>query len=417
MLQSKTINLVSLVILNCIGSGVLLVPRKIAGLGLNAIYAWIVTCLGSVSIGIIFAKLNEDTSEISTVHDIVGSAFKENGSIRAIVFWLYYLFAVFGNAVFVLELANLIKMITSFNAFQEVLSYFLIFGTVYAMNRFGIGVSRLFTTLLVLLKFIILLILPLICAFKVWPNFNLIWCSIKISPNLIMRGAFSTLWAYLGIETLSIGQKASYKSLSKAVLFGSLICLIIYILNTVLLFSMLDNIHQSASCYRDLFSILFGKYSNFITVLVSAIILFGMLHGWTLAASGTLAGGQRIIPKYLFKLNKYKVPEVALAISTGMAFAICTLLRLFPSNASFSNYLVDTSTSMCLIVYLLGVVGFGKELVTIYRRNSLSKNPVNLYILFSAFVYCALAISTSPRIANLSSLFVVFILGIFYVRI
>lgn len=414
MPKTNTLNLVNLVILNCIGSGVLLIPKKISILGINAIFSWILTCLGSISIGIIFARLTKDVAQNSTIHDIVAFSFSERWRkmIRPIIFWFYYIFAIAGNAVFAIEIIKLIDLFTTLNALFEVAIYVFLFGIIHWMNRFGIGVSRLFTSLLVLLKFMVMLILPILCSIKVWPNFYWNWTSTPFSTKSVLQGAFSTLWAYLGIETISIGQKASYQKLFKSVIIGSTICLFTYLLNTILLLTMVPGLSNSESPYADLFSILFGQYSKQITIIISGTVFFGMLHGWTLAASSTFEGGAGIVPGYFSKLNKYGSPEFALTISNLTAFLLCLIMRFIIKNDYISDYLIDTSTSVCLIVYLFGIIGF-------YRGklgNKKSTRFLNILISICALVYCIMAFYGSPKIANISSLFIFLLLGLFYAR-
>ena len=50
---------------NMMGSGVFMLPANLAGIGSIAIIGWLVTVVGAIALGLVFAKLTEICSVLS----------------------------------------------------------------------------------------------------------------------------------------------------------------------------------------------------------------------------------------------------------------------------------------------------------------------------------------------------------------
>ena len=418
MRKINTVDLLNIVILNCVGSGILLLPPKLSRIGVNAIYGWGITALGATCIGLVFTRLTT-----GKMHDIVSEPFKKLGNsyyhlVRRVVFYGYFIFAFAGNALYGTKIIEYLYLIFPLPNSLEWIVLLLIFTLVHLMNRFGQSNSRLFSTILVWLKFMIMLILPVLAVLKVWylngftfdRGFDFRWTSRGLSIPSISYGIFTTLWAYFGIESVSVDSNVSSKKLTKAIGLGSLICFLIYVLNTSILFSTVPGLETSKSCYADLFTILFGKHSGLITNLSSLIIFFGLLHGWTGASFSTLEGGSGLVPDWIYRVNRYNSPEISILVSGLLGLGLIYFLKYFIRSESISELIMDTSTSICLIVYLLSVVALViKRIIKVKITN---RFYLDLGIVVISALYCVAAFYGAPPSANLIALIISGLLGV-----
>ena len=108
----------------------------------------------------------------------------------------------------------------------------------------------MFTLCLVVLKCAIMILLPIISFILYLPSgLHTNWTQIPITSNSIFKGIFRTIWAYFGIESIATDKTAHYKTLRFAMLAGVFICLVTYLLNTVILFTTVPNLATSKSCF------------------------------------------------------------------------------------------------------------------------------------------------------------------------
>ena len=407
-------------ILNCIGSGILILPSKLAPLGLNAIYAWILTALGALSIGVIFVRLSIGLNTTS-IHDIVARPFKSTSTIlyqfiRASVFWGYITFSVTGNAMFGIKIVELLSLFIKIPPMLEIFLYVIIFTGIHFINRFNRNVSSMFTLCLVVLKCAIMILLPIISFILYLPSgLHTNWTQIPITSNSIFKGIFRTIWAYFGIESIATDKTAHYKTLRFAMLAGVFICLVTYLLNTVILFTTVPNLATSKSCYANLFAILFGNSSGILTNLMCILLYIGMLQGWTLASIDTLEQGGNLIPRWFLKPNNHKVPELLLGVNGIITVAmILTCMKIF-KNTNCAEFLVDIGTSICLVIYMVAILSLVMSNVSKSNKNRESRvrdRVFDLMLCILGLLYCCLALSGASFMINAISLSLIIGFGV-----
>ncbi len=65
--ESNKIGLIPAILMvagNMMGSGVFMLPANLAGIGSIAIIGWLITVVGAIALGLVFAKLTEINTEI-----------------------------------------------------------------------------------------------------------------------------------------------------------------------------------------------------------------------------------------------------------------------------------------------------------------------------------------------------------------
>ena len=90
--ESNKIGLVPAILMvagNMMGSGVFMLPANLAGIGSIAIIGWLITIVGAVSLGLVFAKLTEINTAAGGPYAYAKKAFGDYmGYQTNLVYWL-----------------------------------------------------------------------------------------------------------------------------------------------------------------------------------------------------------------------------------------------------------------------------------------------------------------------------------------
>lgn len=400
-------NLVGLIILNCLGSGLLILPPRLAQLGISCFYSWVFTGLGAFGIGMIFVRLCEESgSRDSSIQNLLSFQFtgRLRRFIRAATFWGYWLFAVLGNAVFSVAMLNsLVYFFPTLNRF-EMYVHIATFALFFVLNRFGIGMSRAVSNLLCIIKIVIMVLLPIAALILIPTNLPIAGNSISIKQ--IMGGMFITLWPFLGIESIVMEKNVDLRAIRPAMTYGVFICLLTYIINTYVMMKSIPNLGTCASPYGALFSILFGRNMSAAVSIATIMIVAGSLHGWTGTVTSTCESGAKIVPQFLQKHNRHKVPERALGMSSIIPVIFLFIVRFVLKSENAFDVILDVATGMCLVIYASAVALF---LWYCISRKKVKVEDV-IYLLLG-ISYSILAVLGSPFLINVCSVAAFALLG------
>ena len=85
---------------NMMGSGVFMLPANLAGIGSIAIIGWLVTVVGAIALGLVFAKLTEISTAAGGPYAYARKAFGDYmGYQTNLVYWLANVIGNVGLAV------------------------------------------------------------------------------------------------------------------------------------------------------------------------------------------------------------------------------------------------------------------------------------------------------------------------------
>jgi amino acid transporter len=403
MLNTSFLNLVSLVVLNCLGSGLIMLPPRLAELGINSFWSWIGTGLGALGIGMVFVRLGEEyiksasNNSMYSIHELISFQFsaKLKNFLRRSVFWGYWLFACLGNAALSLTISGSLKYFFPGVISQSIYLHVAIFLLCYLINRRGIGMSRPISLMLCVIKIAIMVLFPLIALIKL--NGSVPIAADFSLPNTV-KGMFITLWAFVGIESILMEQEIDLKMIKPAMVTGILICLITYLLNTYVMLFNIPNLRNSTSAYADLCSLIFGQNNQWIINLAIILIMLGSLHGWTITVSSTCSTGKDIVPSYAAKLNRHKVPELALLVSNLLPVGLIWYIEFILRKPDVFETVLDIATTFCLLIYLLANLTF----LAWIRRKKIRITDLIYFLLAQTYVSLALATS-APKLVGFSA--------------
>jgi len=390
-----------------------MLPPRLAELGINAFWSWIGTGLGGLGIGMVFVRLGEEYIKstqdnlVYSIHELVSFQLGDwmKNFLRRSIFWGYWLFACLGNAALSLTITSSLAYFFPTILDYEIFLHILIFSACYSINRRGIGMSRPVSLALCLIKIAIMIIVPLIALFKL--NNSIVIANQFSLPGTI-RGMFITLWAFVGIESILMEQEINLKMIKPAMITGTLICLLTYLVNTYVMLYNIPNLKSSTSAYADLCSLLFGRNNQWIIHLFIILIMIGSLHGWTMTISSTCSTGRDIVPTYAAKLNRHKVPEFALFISNLLPIALIWFVQFYLQKPDVFETILDVATTLCLIIYLVGNLSFLDCIIGMKNKKLLD---IIYFIL--AQIYIILAIITSPQLLVVLASSILVLFGFF----
>ena len=361
MFAKSFLDLFSLVILNCVGGGLLNLIPSLNAFGINSFVGWNLSGLGYFAIVMLFLKIGSFYKiENYAIQNLVAAPFSGNTAetLRKFVFWMYLIFGVLGNGSLAVSLINGLKyFFPYFIASYETISFFIIFFCFYFLNRFGIDFSKNFNLFLSALKILIMAIFPLIALF-VLP------CAIPFNRVfdlfMIRQSIFFTTWLFVGVESILMEQKIDTRSFVPGMISGLITCLLIYILNNYIMITNIPNFGSCSSPYFELFKLVFPG-SQLASIFVNSsivLISFGSLYGWIYICTTTCISAEKHLPKSFMKKNAYGIPELMLAFCCfSTPIMMVFIKKLFPTRNLF-ELVVDFSIILLLLIFVLGIVAF-----------------------------------------------------------
>ena len=378
MFARSFLDLFSLVILNCLGGGLLNLIPSLNAFGVNSFVGWNLTALGYFAIVMVFLKIGSFYRvDDYAIQNLVAVPFSGNIAemLRKSVFWMYLIFGILGNGSIAVSLMNGLKyFFPYFIASYETIAFFLLFFCFYLLNRFGIDFSKNFNLFLSTLKILIMAIFPLIALF-VLP------CAIPFNRVfdlfMIRQSIFFTTWLFVGVESILMEQKIDTRSFVPGMISGLIACLFIYILNNYIMITNIPNFGSCSSPYFELFKLVFpgSQLASIFANTSIVLIAFGSLYGWIYICTTTCLSAESYLPESFMRKNAYGIPELMLAFCCFSTPTMMVVIKkLFPTRNLF-ELVVDFSIILLLLVFVLGIVAFimtkrasWKEHLKLYRQ-------------------------------------------------
>lgn len=359
--KMTTLQLTIVTVVNMIGSGIIMLPAQLAGVGNISIFSWILTSLGAMALAYIFAKCGRYSKNIGGMGGYAQYGFGKSGNMMA-----NYTYAVS------IVIANVAIAISA-------VGYFCTF--------FNIEVGGIETACWVIL-FLWITMIPNfwgskitghISSVTIWgvliPLFGVIflgwfWFSPHIyseawNPHhLSFFGALPqslalTMWAFLGLESACANSDAvenPEKSVPIAVLFGTLFTAIIYIVSCGVIGGIIpyEKLAVSAAPFGLVYSYMFGGVTGKVVELLMCIACIGSLLTWqfTIGMVFKSCADVGYFFKIFSKITRRGAPIIGFII-IAIIQSLFTLMTINPSLNNEFNVIVDLSVVIDLIPYVL----------------------------------------------------------------
>ena len=416
--KSNKIGVVQLTILtmvNMMGSGIIMLPTKLAEIGTISIVSWLVTAVGSTALAYAFAQCGMFSKKSGGMGGYAEYSFGKAGNFMA-----NYTYGVS------LVIANTAIAISAVGYGSEFLGA--------TLSPLSIALWTIFTLwLATVLNFGGARITGNISSFTIWgviipvvgisiigwkwfdgtmyvnswnphnvPTFEAIGVSISM-----------TLWAFLGLESACANSDAvenPEKNVPIAVLGGTLGAAVIYIVSTNVIAGIVPNLElaNSTAPFGLAFAHMFDETIGKVIMGLMVMSCFGSLLGWqfTIAQVFKSSAEEGYFPAFFKKVTSKDAPIVGMVTITSLQ-TLLSLMTISPSLNKQFNVLVDLAVVTNVIPYLLSMAALAVLLKT--ENVPQQKYKKTVLVAFIGSVYSIYALYAAGEQAMLYGSIVTFI--------
>jgi amino acid permease-associated region len=349
---------------NMMGSGVFMLPANLAGIGSIAIIGWLITVVGAIALGLVFAKLTEVTTAAGGPYAYARKAFGDYmGYQTNLVYWLANVIGNVGLAV-----AGLGYLTPFFPALRDPLVMALaqiavIWFFTYA-NILGprvVGRMQGITTTVALFPIVGVALLG---WFWFNPETYMEGWNVSGESSLTAVGMTLnfTLWAFIGVESASVSTavvKNPAKNVPIATVVGVLLAAVCYVLSSSAIMGIIPNkeLVSSSAPFSQAVSIALGATAGKIVALCAAVGCLGSLAGWTLLVGQTAQAAAKdgLFAGIFARVNRRGVPSAGLAIVAGI-MTLQVLATMSPTASEQFGKIASIAVIMTLLPYIYSSV-------------------------------------------------------------
>ena len=364
--KSNKIGVVQLTILtmvNMMGSGIIMLPTKLAEIGTISIVSWLVTAVGSTALAYAFAQCGMFSKKSGGMGGYAEYSFGKAGNFMA-----NYTYGVS------LVIANTAIAISAVGYGSEFLGA--------TLSPLSIALWTIFTLwLATILNFGGARITGNISSFTIWgviipvvgiSIIGLKWFDSSMYVNswnphnvptfeAIGVSISMTLWAFLGLESACANADAvenPEKNVPIAVLGGTLGAAVIYIVSTNVIAGIVPNLElaNSTAPFGLAFAHMFNETIGKVIMGLMVMSCFGSLLGWqfTIAQVFKSSAEEGYFPAFFKKVTSKDAPIVGMVTITALQ-TLLSLMTISPSLNKQFNVLVDLAVVTNVIPYLLSM--------------------------------------------------------------
>ncbi|QQF91161.1 putrescine-ornithine antiporter [Histophilus somni] len=416
--KSNKIGVVQLTILtmvNMMGSGIIMLPTKLAEIGTISIVSWLVTAVGSTALAYAFAQCGMFSKKSGGMGGYAEYSFGKAGNFMA-----NYTYGVS------LVIANTAIAISAVGYGSELLNV--------TLSPISIALCTIFTLwLATVLNFGGARITGNISSFTIWgviipvvgicligwfwfsgemyvsawnphnvPTFEAIGVSISM-----------TLWAFLGLESACANTDVvenPERNVPIAVLGGTLGAAVIYIVSTNVIAGIVPNLElaNSTAPFGLAFAHMFEETTGKVVMGLMVMSCFGSLLGWqfTIAQVFKSSAEEGYFPAFFKKVTSKNAPIIGMVTITAIQ-SLLALMTISPSLNKQFNILVDLAVVTNVIPYLLSMAALMVLLKV--EKVALNKAKITTFVAFTGSLYSLYALYAAGEQAMLYGSIVTFI--------
>lgn len=362
--------LTTLVIGGIIGSGIFSLPQNMAeGAGAGSILiAWGITLVGMLALTRVFQYLALRLSHIKDgLYGYVREGFGDYIGFNAA--WGYWISALMACGSYLVILFSALGSFSAFSFFGEgttlpaLIGGLILLWLLHALVLRGIYSAAILNCMVTFAKIIPigLFIICVMLAFRI-KTFSIdFWGTPQLGSilNQVKATMLYTVWVYLGIESATVyASRARYTiDVSRATFLGFIISTLLLMCVSVLSLGIVPQPVLASMKNPSMALVMEHVVGHWGAILINLgliISVAGALLSWLMLAAEMLylagKGEKHTIPRCFGELNNVGTPKYALWLTS---IFITGLLLLAYLNESGYNTLIQLSTSMVLIPYLL----------------------------------------------------------------
>lgn len=356
---------------NIMGSGVFMLPANLAATGGIAIYGWIVTIIGAVSLSMVYAKMSSVDDSAGGSYAYARKAFGPFIGYQTNLF--YWLGNWIGNVA--LTVVGVGYLSFFFPVLKDpIASGIACVGMIWLFTYINILGPRLTSHVQSVTTIMALAAIIGVAIFG-WFRFD---ASIYMdSWNVKHLEAFPaiqsvlnvTLWSFIGVETASVAAGVvdnPKKNVPIATIGGVLLAAVCYVLSCTAIMGVIPGpqLIQSAAPFADAAKLALDEMGGAIVSICAAAGCLGSLGGWVMATGLTAkaAAADGLFPKIFGQSNAAGTPVKGLLI-VAILMTLVTLVTMSPSAAKEFGTISSIAVLMTLVAYIYvaaALMGVGK---------------------------------------------------------
>ncbi|MGC1330660.1 putrescine-ornithine antiporter [Pseudomonas sp.] len=397
--KMSLMGLTTLVAVNMMGSGIIMLPTNMAQLGAVSLLSWIITAVGSMAIAYCFAQCGIYCPRSGGM-----SAYTEEAHAKSGFFlcsFLYFLSLAIANVAIAI---SAVGYLTSFVPWLGSGAVPLFIGTVALIwvtivaNFGGPAITGKIGAVSVWGVIIPVAGLSIIGWFFFTPElFSAAWNPNNLPlSDAISKSIPLTLWAFLGMESAAQASDAvenPKRTVPLACLFGTLGAAVVYVLSTTVIQGIVPNaeLANSSAPFALVYAKMFTPLVGNIIMALAVMACIGSLLGWqfTLAQTAKMSADQAMFPRFFGKVTAMDAPIVGMVVC-GVLQTIMAVSTISPNASAQFSKLVNLAAVTNLIPYVTALTGL---LVMMYKANaSASTYTRNTALLLIAVAYSLYAL-------------------------
>ncbi len=407
-------HLTILTAVNMLGSGIIMLPTKLAEVGTMSILSWLVTAFGSLALAWAFSKCGLFSTKSGGMGGYAEYAFGKSGNF--IANYTYAISLLIANIAIAISAVGYGTVLfgVDLTPVQVCVATIVVLWMTTVLNFGGAKITGQIGSITVWGVIIPVVGLCVIGWFWFSPS---LYISAWNPNNMDFFSAISTsismtLWTFLGLESACANMDAvenPQKNVPIAVFGGTLVCAIIYILSTNVIAGIVPNIdllHSTAPfglAYASMFTPVVGS----VVMFLMALACIGSLLGWQFTVAQVFKSSADIgyFPRVFSRITAKDAPVIGMII-LGVVQTLLALMTISPSLNKQFNSLVNLAVVTNLVPYVLSMAA----LIPMQKLSSIhgGQMKTNTFIALLGTIYSFYALYASGEEAMMLGALVTF---------
>ncbi|AJI96580.1 transporter, basic amino acid/polyamine antiporter family protein [Yersinia ruckeri] len=425
MASSKKIGLIActgVVAGNMMGSGIALLPASLASIGSIAIWGWVISIIGAMSLAYVYARLATKNPQQGGPIAYAGEISPAFGFQTGV---LYYHANWIGNLAIGITAVSYLS--TFFPALNNPVSAGIACIAVVWIFTFinllgGTWVSRLTT-----LGLVLVLIPVVVTAVAGWHWFDVAtyhanWnTSGTTDSHAVIKSILLCLWAFIGVESAAVSTgmvKNPKRTVPLATMMGTGLAGIIYIAATQVMSGMFPASQMAASGapFAISASTIMGHWAAPLVSAFTAFACLTSLGSWMMLVgqAGVRAANDGNFPQVYGELDKNGIPRKGLLLASCKMTALMVLITMMNSGGGKASDLFSELTGIAVLLTMLPYFYSCVDLIRFEGVNV--RNLLSLIASICGCGFCFIALMGASSFELSGTFIVSLIILMFYAR-
>ena len=346
---------------NMMGSGIIMLPTKLAQVGALSIVSWLVTAVGSLALAYVFSKCGMYSKKGGGMGGYAEYSFGKAGNFLAN--YTYGVSLIFANTAIAISAVGyaLGFLGTSLNPVMTCAATIFVLWLATVLNFGGARYTGQVSSITVWGVIVPCIGLAIVGWFWFSPTMYMEnWNIHNLGFGEAAINAITmTLWAFLGMESACANADAVDNpevNVPKAVIGGTLLAAACYIVSTNIIFGIVPaaELAESTAPFGLVFAQMFSPMVGKIIMGLMVLSCFGSLLGWQFTIANVFKGGadEGYFPEFMKKITSHGAPLMGM-ISITIVQSLFSLMTISPSLSHQFETLVNLAVITNIMPYLL----------------------------------------------------------------